>query len=42
MVERIELDDGAVRVTERCSVCQRRHFTLSVPPIHYGVEGAVI
>lgn len=39
-VERTELDGGNIRIIERCAVCNRRHYTLSVAPIVIGLEGA--
>jgi hypothetical protein len=41
--ERAEGDHGPTVSTEtRCVVCFNRHYTLEVPPVHFGVTGAHI
>lgn len=39
-VKREQMEANLMRVTEECRICTRRHYTLLVPPIRFGVEGA--
>ena len=42
IIEKAKLDDDAVKVTEECAVCERKHYFLSVPPVKVGVTGAAV